>query len=286
MKIGIIGAGKVGVAIGYTLSRKGFCVVSVSDINKEQLSKAKKYLGEKCVYTVDNDRVVALSDTIAITTQDREIKAVAKNIFESFESLENKLFFHTSGAHSIDELSPLEKKGATLGALHPLQTFPDIESAIDVLPGTYIFIEGNEKAIQSLTSIGSQIGYRVLPIEGDKKVLYHLSAVFVCNLLCALLYAGENIMEKTGIHIEAFYPIIRATLKNIEKKGPLMSLTGPIVRGDIETVISHINSIHDMHLQKNIYKYLSLTALEMVKKRNILDSNILSKIKKVLEGIE
>jgi len=286
MKIGIIGTGKAGIALGYTLSQKGFHVIAVSDINESQLSIAQRYLGEKCIYTTDNRQVVVLSDIIAITTQDREIRVAVRNIYDRCDSLDNKLFFHTSGAHSVDVLSPLEQKGAILGALHPLQTFPDIESAIAVLPTTYIFIEGNEQALQTLSSIASQIGYKVLPIEGDKKVLYHLSAVFVCNLLCALLYAGERVMEKTGISIEPFYPIIRATLHNIEHKGPLMSLTGPLVRGDIETVKAHIESIRDMPIQKGIYKYLSLAALEIVEKRNILDATLLQELRKTLEAID
>ena len=285
MKIGIIGSGKVGISIGYVMKKRGLDIIGTSDIKKAQLDVARRYLGNDCIYTTDNSEIVKSSDIIGITTQDGEIEKVAKEIFKSFKTVKNKLFFHTSGAHPSSILSPLEEKGAILGSLHPLQTFPDIDSAIDVLPGTYIFIEGDKKALKLLEFLGTHIGYKVVTIEGKNKVLYHLSAVFVCNLLCALLYAGEGIMDRIGIELEPFFPIINATLKNIETKGPLMSLTGPVIRGDVGTIIDHIEAMSSMKLQKRIYKALSLAALDLVKKRKVLDKEVLERLKRVLEEI-
>src|SRR5208283_537249 len=149
-------------------------------------------------------------------TQDREIKNVAAQIAAAPGRLDGKLFFHTSGAHASSELSPLEQRGASLGSLHPLQTFPDIDAGIRSLPDTYIFIEGDNKALPALREIASAIGAEAVVIESANKVLYHLSAVFVCNLHAGLLYAGEGVMKRIGIDLKPFYPIIRATLANIE----------------------------------------------------------------------
>ncbi len=285
MKIGIIGAGKVGIAIGYVMKNRGLHVVAISDIEKASLDVARHYLGDDCLYTGDNKEVVKKSDVIAVTTQDRAISHVGKELSEHVTTLKNKLFFHTSGAHSSKELSPLDEKGALLGSLHPLQTFPDINSAINALPSTYIFIEGDEEALYQLELLGTYIGYKVLTIDARSKALYHLSAVFVCNLLCALLYASEGVMDRIHIKLEPFFPIIHATLKNIENKGPLMSLTGPVVRGDVETVASHIRAMDDMEQHRKVYKALSSVALDMVKERKILDENVLERLKKILEEI-
>lgn len=282
MKIGIIGAGKVGTAIGYVLKQKGMNITAVSDIFEAPLNLTRTYLGENVLYTYDNIEVVEASDVIAVTTQDRVIKNVACEVAEKSERLDGKLFFHTSGAHAATLLSPLDTKGARLGALHPLQTFPDIDSAINVLPSTYIFIEGDEDAIGTLSAIGSSLGFGVVRIDGKDKVLYHLSAVFVCNLLCALLYAGKDIMGKIGIDLQPFFPIIKATLNNIENKGPLMSLTGPIVRGDVETVISHLEAIKDLGLYREAYKALSSVAVDMAKERGALSEEVHQRLKDVL----
>jgi predicted short-subunit dehydrogenase-like oxidoreductase (DUF2520 family) len=283
LKIGIIGAGKVGISIGYVLKQKGLEISAVSDISETSVHMARKYLGDNILYTDDNTEVVKTSDIIAVTTQDRIIKEAAVEIAGKMEKLEGKLFFHTSGAHSAQLLSPLETKGARLGALHPLQTFPDVDSAIKVLPDTYIFIEGNEDSIDILREIGAALGSGVIRLEGEQKVLYHLCAVIVCNLLSALLYTGEDIMDKIGINLQPFFPIIKATLNNIENKGPLMSLTGPIVRGDVETVLSHFKAMEGMELYKKVYQSLSRVALDMVKERGDIGEEALEKLKNILE---
>lgn len=280
MKIGIIGAGKVGTALGYAMKQKGLHVHAISDVRQESLAAAERYLGKECLYGQDNRAVVEISDVVAVTTQDREVERVAKEIHESRVIVKDKLFFHTSGAHPSSILSPLDEKGAILGSLHPLQTFPDIESAIRVLPDTFIFIEGAAPALGTLKLLGESIGRAVVVIEADQKALYHLSAVFVCNLLCALLYSAEGLMERIGIGIEPFYPIINATLRNIEQKGPLLSLTGPVVRGDVGTVNDHLRAMRGMDQQRGIYKALSLVALDMAGKRGVLDGKTIEALRR------
>jgi len=93
-------------------------------------------------------------------------------------------------------------------------------------------------------------------------------------------------MEKIDIRIEPFFPIIEATLQNIEAKGPLLSLTGPIVRGDSKTVEGHIDALKNMKLHKQIYKALSLVALDMVKERKIHNKETLGALQRILEAID
>ena len=286
MRIGVIGAGKVGTALAYSMKAKGLDVRAIADVRRESLVSAERYLGQDLLYTGDSTEVVESCDVIAVTTQDREIKKVARTIYESSLEVKGKLFFHTSGAHPSTALSPLDEKEAVLGSLHPLQTFPDIESAIRVLPSTYIFIEGAAPALEVLEQIGSTIGCQVVTIEGDRKVFYHLSAVFVCNLLCALFQSAEAVMNKAGIGLGPFYPIINATIENIEQKGPLNSLTGPVVRGDIETVRDHIKAMEGMDRELSVYRTLSLAALDMARKRNTLDEDLLKGLEAALKGNE
>jgi predicted short-subunit dehydrogenase-like oxidoreductase (DUF2520 family) len=287
MKIGFIGAGKVGIAIAHVLQKNGFDVVAMSDTAGEKaFNTARLNLGDSIRYTSNNMEVVGASDVIAITTQDYAIGEVAKEVYEKSERLDGNLFFHTSGAHPSSILKPLDEKGAILGSLHPLQSFPDIDSAIHVLPNTYVFIEGDGEALKTLETLGKNIGQATIPIEGNNKVYYHLCAVFVCNLLCALLYSSEKIMKKIDITLEPFFPIINATLHNIQSNGPLMSLTGPIVRGDKGTVEDHIHAMSNMDLHKRIYKALSLAALDMIKERGIHNQETLSDLKRILEAID
>jgi predicted short-subunit dehydrogenase-like oxidoreductase (DUF2520 family) len=283
MNIGIIGAGKVGIALGHTLRRKGFSVAAVASRRRASLDTARAYIGDECLYTLDNWRVAENADVVAVTTQDREINKVAEAIFDTGVAISGKVFFHTSGAHTLEELRPLDKKGALLGSLHPLQTFPDIDAGIAVLPETYVFIEGDEGALHVLHTLASGVGREAVKIASKDKLLYHLSAVFVCNLLSALLYSGQGVMERAGIGLEPFYPIIRATLKNIEARGPLLSLTGPVVRGDTGTVEAHLKAMRGMELPEKVYKSLSLVALQMAQERGVLNPGQAAALTELLE---
>lgn len=282
MKVGIIGAGKVGIAIASVLKMKGFEIEAIASRRQASLDLARRHLGDGVSYSCNLGDVVQQCEIIGVTTQDREISNVAREISERFSDLKGKILFHTSGAHAAAELGPLDAKGAALGSLHPLQTFPDIESGISVLPSTYIFIEGDQEAIPSLEKIASSLGAKSVRIEGRHKVLYHLSAVFVCNLLCALLYEGEQVMDLIGIDLVPFYPIIEATLRNVETKGPLSSLTGPVIRGDSDTVASHLSAIEGMPLSTSVYRDLSLVALEMAKRRGTLSEEQIEALERAL----
>lgn len=283
MKIGIIGAGKVGTSLAFVLKRKGLIITAVADVMEASLQTAENYLGKDVLYTKNNMDIMAVSDAVAITTQDRVIQAVVKEIYEKANRLDGKLIFHTSGADPSSVLMPLDEKGAYLGSLHPLQTFPDIDSAIEVLPDTCIFVEGEERAVPILRQIGENIGAKVYTIAGKDKVVYHLSAVFVCNLLSALMYAGKGLMDKINIDFAPFLPIIKATMKNIENKGPLAALTGPVVRGDVKTVKAHLASIEDMELHTKIYKALSEVAVQMAAERKTIDKKTIEALKDVLQ---
>ncbi len=286
MKIGIIGAGKVGISLGYVLRGNRADVTVIADRLPSALETARGFLGADMVYTADVMEVVGSCSVVAIATQDREIAGIARSIFEAAGDLTGKLFFHTSGADPSSILSPLDEKGAHLGSLHPLQTFPDIESAIEVLPDTSIFIEGDEKALAALRVIAGNLGASVHTIAGKDKVFYHLAAVFVCNLLSALMYSGTGVMGRIDVTLEPFLPIIRATMKNIEAKGPLAALTGPVVRGDDKTIRSHLAAMKDMPLHREIYLALSKMALEMVRERKTLSEPEIETLRRVLEGGE
>jgi predicted short-subunit dehydrogenase-like oxidoreductase (DUF2520 family) len=282
MKIGIIGAGKVGISLGYVLRSNGVDVVGISDITPQALAKAREFLGADTLYTRDNVEIVDTCDIIAIAVQDRLIGDAARSVADRAGDVRGKLFFHTSGADPSSVLSPLEARGASVGSLHPLQTFPDIESAIDVLPDTSIFIEGDNRARDALRFIGENLGAKVYVVSGEDKVYYHLAAVFVCNLVSALMQAGTGVMKRIDIDFEPFIPIIRATMKNIETKGPAGALTGPIVRGDDKTVAAHLEAMADMPLHKEIYLALSKMAFRMAQERGTLDSGQADALRKIL----
>jgi predicted short-subunit dehydrogenase-like oxidoreductase (DUF2520 family) len=283
MKIGIIGAGKVGIVLARSLKEKGFNVAAIASRREESLATAREYVGEGPLYITDNLKIAEICDVIGITTQDREIGRVAEEICTSGLPVEGKTFFHTSGAHKASELAPLDTRGAHLGSLHPLQSFPDIDTGLAALPDTHIFIEGNDAALDTLQVLARAVGYDATVIQSDHKTLYHLSAVFVCNLLSTLFYSAQAVMDKIDINLKPFYPIIHATLRNIETKGPLASLTGPVVRGDAGTVAAHLKAMQEMGLDDSVYKVLSAVAIEMAEKRGLVTDEQIKELEATLK---
>jgi predicted short-subunit dehydrogenase-like oxidoreductase (DUF2520 family) len=282
VRVGIVGAGKVGISLAFTLKQKGFSVTCISSRSADSLERAKAYLGQDVSLTERNEETVERADVIGITTQDTYIRDVAEGLAQRFQSLSGKIFFHTSGAHSSSLLAPLKERGASVGSLHPLQTFPDVDAAIRGMRKAYVFVEGDEEARGVLLKLGKNLGKRVYEIEGEKKILYHLSAVLVCNLLCAILYSAERILEEIDLPLEPFFPLIETTLSNVKRKGALPSLTGPIVRGDTKTVELHIEALKGKALEREVYRTLSLVALEMAKQRCSIDEERIEEMRELL----
>jgi predicted short-subunit dehydrogenase-like oxidoreductase (DUF2520 family) len=133
--------------------------------------------------------------------------------------------------------------------MHPLQTFPSAEAAIEKLPGTFFFCEGDAGGLVVIETLIRDIGGSPVRMEsgGERKVLYHAGAVMVCNHLSALVDASLELMSRCGVArataLKAILPLIRATVENVAKMGPEDALTGPIARGDIGTLRKHLECI-------------------------------------------
>jgi predicted short-subunit dehydrogenase-like oxidoreductase (DUF2520 family) len=104
--------------------------------------------------------------------------------------------------------------------------------------------------------------------------------------MCALFFSAEEIMKRIGIDFEPFLPIINATLKNIEERGALHSLTGPVARGDVKTVEAHLNALKEMGLEREVYRVLSRVAQGMSSRRGGLTDETMKRFNDLLEGID
>ncbi len=247
MKISFIGAGKVGTAMGHYLKKDNEVVYYYSR-TKESAIKASEYVG--CSYTECINTLLNSSDIIFITTNDDMIKRVSDDL--AGYNVKEKVFIHMSGALSSDELLSLKKAGAITASMHPLLAFSDIDKAVKDLPTIYFSLEGDVEYVKLL--LEGKNKYFILSKED--KVLYHLSACIFSNYLVTLMNFGENILSQIGIEdgINAMKPLIEASLSNVYLKGTIDALTGPIKRGDINTLTKHISQLKG--LNKDLYLLL------------------------------
>jgi predicted short-subunit dehydrogenase-like oxidoreductase (DUF2520 family) len=151
---------------------------------------------------------------------------------------------HLSGALSTDALVPLHGAGFAVGSMHPLQAVADPWSAGDRLVGSAFAVAGEPVAVSAARRLVDGIGGRMLVVPAALRPLYHAAAVFASNYFIALLAVAVRLLQDAGVSAEdalpAILPLARGTLDNVQHLGVPAALTGPIARGDGDTIRLHL----------------------------------------------
>lgn len=287
MKIGIVGTGRVGAAMAICLQQQGY---EVGSIYNRTPAKAV-WLAEQLMTNIAADlgQLVEQNDVILLTVSDRAISEVAEKIVEQAGTLSGKYFYHLSGSQAYTSLARLSERGASCGSLHPLQSFPTAESAIEKIDGTYFAIDGDAAAQNIGRKMVNDIGGIFLTIPDGQRALYHAAACMACNYFTALvastveLFKAMNIDEQAAL--QALKPIVTATLDNICENGTAQSLTGPIVRGDVITVAKHIEAIQQFSgsAELELYKVMGRYTAAIAEQQGTLDIEQTKELNRILK---
>lgn len=181
--------------------------------------------------------------------------------------------FHLSGALSTDVLMPLHTAGYAVGSLHPLQAVADPWHAADRLIGSAFAIAGEPAALAAARRLVGALGGTTLVVPPSQRPLYHAGAVVASNYLVALLGFAVRLFGEAGIPEEdavaALLPLVRGTLDNLEQLGVASALTGPVARGDIDTVRLHLMRLsgHD----RSLYCALGRELLQLARMQGLDD---------------
>ena len=284
LKIGIIGAGKVGTALAVLLSRKGYKVASVYSRSQSSAEKLAAIV-KGCRVAHSYQEAADAAELIFITTPDSAIAGVVSLVkWHAGHSV-----IHCSGADSTDILEPARQSGAMVGGFHPLQTFAGIKEAIENLPGSTFALETEEPLLTSLKKMAEDLGGQWITLKAEDKVAYHTAAVFASNYLVTLVKMATDLWKTFSIPTDqatkALLPLMRGTLHNIETIGIPQCLTGPIARGDTGTVSKHL---HD--LQKKApallfpYQELGLQTIPVALAKGKIDEKQASELEMILKN--
>jgi predicted short-subunit dehydrogenase-like oxidoreductase (DUF2520 family) len=167
---------------------------------------------------------------------------------------------HLSGSMGLEVLEPAKKKGARILSIHPLQTFPDVDGAIQRLPGCWVAVTAeNEDGFALGERLAEDLGANPFRLEGSMRPLYHAAAVFASNYLVATSAIAESLFSMAGVPdpAAAMAPLQRAALDNVQALGPGAALTGPVVRGDATTVERNLEALAT-HALGSIPAYVEL----------------------------
>jgi predicted short-subunit dehydrogenase-like oxidoreductase (DUF2520 family) len=242
LKTGFIGAGTTGTALAVRLSQKGCPVVAVSS---RTLSSAQKLAGRvpNCGVYHTAQEVAEAAELVFITTPDDVIAQVCIEV----QWHKGQSVVHCSGAHSVDILKPAEKLGAAVGSFHPLQTFADVDQAIENLPGSTFALEARESLLSTLKELTSLVNGNWVELKPGDKVIYHAAAVFACNYMVTLIKLALDLWQDFGVSSKeatrALLPLLRGTINNIDNIGLPDCLTGPVARGDSGTIERHLSAL-------------------------------------------
>lgn len=242
VKLGFIGAGVVGTALAVRLQEKGYPVVAVASRSKKSAEKlADAVMG--CRACDSKQEVVDAADIVFVTTPDDEVQGVVEELSWG----KGKSVIHCSGVDSLDVLQKAKDDGAQVGGFHPLQTFASVTHAINNLPGSTFAVEAEEPLSDTLKHMAQSLEGEFVVLGLGDKALYHAAAVVACNYTVTLMKMATDMWKTFGVSTEdatkALLPLLRGTINNIENVGLPNCLTGPIARGDIGTVLKHLDAM-------------------------------------------
>ena len=247
--ITIVGAGRLGTALAQRLSEAGY---TVSKISSRKSSRPKTLRAGVVWFCVPDGKLAHVA-----------------NAYTRFE-WNGKYAFHSSGVLASDVLARLSNVGASVASVHPLMTF--VKRSVPELTRVSFAIEGDASAVRVARAIVHDVGGRAVRIRKQDKVPYHAFATMICPLLVSLLAASEKAAALAGISAaearRRMLPIIQQTLINYKKLGPAGAFSGPIVRGDVETIRAHLKALAKVPSVRKAYIALVESSLDFLPNRN------------------
>lgn len=245
--LAIVGAGRVGRALGRRLRELGWKIGVVATRSEASSRRAVRFIGAGKPHG-GLTRHILLSRIILISTPDDTVSEVARELARmGGEELRGKVVLHTSGAQDSSPLAPLEECGASVGSMHPLQTFSGV--GVPDLAGKVFAVEGNLLAVRTARQIARALGGSPVQIGSSKKVLYHAAAALAAGHVLALVEAATQLLISLGMKrseaTRGLLSLTRQVLDNSQRVGPRAAWTGPLARGDYKIVESHLRALHD-----------------------------------------
>lgn len=218
-------------------------------------------------------QVPAGTTALLLAVPDSALSEVANGLALSGPAPGGCAALHLSGALSADVLTPLHSAGYAVGSFHPLQSVADPWAGSDRLIGASYALSGEPAAVAAGRRLADALAGRPLLIAARDRAVYHAAAVTASNYLVTLYATAGRLLEQAGVRGDdaraAILGLMRGTLDNLEHLGPPAALTGPIARGDVETVRLHLSRLSDREAE--LYCALGRATLRFARAAGLAD---------------
>lgn len=282
----VVGCGRVGLAFGRHLAGAGYRPAGFSSTLSESARAAADLAGSPDKWFTHPWDAARDADILLITTPDGVIAETCRKIAEKGGIRKGAIVLHSSGALPSTILKPAKPCGAWIGSMHPLQSFA-AQHPDNPFAGIMVAVEGDADAVETARAMASDLGAIPFAIRTDGKTLYHASAVLASNYLVTLMSFAVDLMAASGARKEDAFrilkPLVAGTLHNIETLGVTDALTGPIARGDVDTVAAHIAAIQGLSADMlELYKQLGKAAIPIALARGTLSEEAAHRLSEIL----
>jgi predicted short-subunit dehydrogenase-like oxidoreductase (DUF2520 family) len=259
--ITIVGPGSLGASLAVALDKASYPIPEI--VYRSGKKRGAEIARATTAKAVHFDQADFAADIVWICVGDRDIAATAGKMQKSARWT-GKIVFHASGALASDELAPLRSAGAAVASVHPMMSF--VRGATTSFTDVSFALEGDSRAVRTAASIAHDLGGTSFPLKKGDKPLYHALGAFASPLLVAQLATAERIGRKLGLAPErtrqVIAPILRRTISNYLERGPAAAFSGPILRGDIQTISRHLAALRRVRGANEIYRALAKVAIE------------------------
>jgi predicted short-subunit dehydrogenase-like oxidoreductase (DUF2520 family) len=269
-RIAIVGAGSLANSLAPALRDAGYTITEIIGRKSPSSRRDARRLAAKVLgraVTVDTARLE--TELLWFCVPDREIQAVAASLATRGKG-SVRFTFHSSGALTSRELAPLREQGISVASVHPLMTF--VPGSRPSLAGVPFALEGDSAAMMTARRVVRELGGKPFTMPASRKAAYHAWATLTSPLLLAFLVTLEDVARAAGLSPEdarrKSLPIIRQTLANYSTLGPARSFSGPIIRGDVQTVARHLAVLARQHEPRVVYIALARSALRGLPVKN------------------
>jgi predicted short-subunit dehydrogenase-like oxidoreductase (DUF2520 family) len=239
LTVGVVGAGRVGAALGAALARAGHQVVAASAVSEASRERARRYLPG--VPLTQPEEAVARAELALLAVPDDALPGLVAGLAATGADLAGRLLVHTSGRYGIGVLGPAVRRGALPLALHPVMTFTGRPDDADRLNGISFGVTAPDQLRTAAEALVIEMGGEPVFVAEEDRPLYHAALASAANHLVGLVAESCDLLAAVGAANPGrmLGPLLSAALDNALRLGDA-GLTGPVARGDADTVTRHL----------------------------------------------